>query len=153
MVLESLAGEREQLRRRLQVPIGVLGVDVAEVGRQQRQPGGDVAAGSSPRRTPTSLTSPPSSAYACTTADGTSEALSRDIGHNNNQGRRALRLARPGGTRKQRPFAPVMRTLNAYAGKCSSGRPIAVAQPAELGSERGAVGAVSLDRVVVSSDA
>jgi hypothetical protein len=40
---QAARGQREQLGDRLQVPAGRLGVDVAEPGRQQRQPGGERA--------------------------------------------------------------------------------------------------------------
>ena len=42
--VEPVDGLGEQLRRGLEIPVGVRRGDVAQIGGQQRQPGGDVAA-------------------------------------------------------------------------------------------------------------
>ena len=39
MALEAIARQVQQLRCGRQIPVGVAGVDVAEIRRQQRQPG------------------------------------------------------------------------------------------------------------------
>ena len=39
MAFEAVSGQLHQLRRRRQVPVGVLGIDMPEIGRQQREPG------------------------------------------------------------------------------------------------------------------
>ncbi|MGH3897152.1 MAG: hypothetical protein ACRDTA_02650 [Pseudonocardiaceae bacterium] len=44
MPVEALRGFGEQLRCGVQVPVGVGRFDVPEVGREQREPGRDVAA-------------------------------------------------------------------------------------------------------------
>ena len=38
MTFEAVSGQLHQLRRRGQVPVVVLGVDMAEIGREQREP-------------------------------------------------------------------------------------------------------------------